>query len=201
MKNTLNLIAVIGLVIFAICSQGKGQVPPSENGDSVSQQKSDLKKDSAATFKEPTSEDLDNLDVKMAEKLTALKYDASTKQLKVSYGFDNTGSMVKITLYYQENRLIRIEKYIYDQSNKALSYSMFNFDENNGCFSNVQWNVKDANKLVLTTSEYGLIYFGSNMKLIKLKPNQMQKYLQETKDSLDAVMKHFKDFKYTFEIK
>lgn len=201
MKNILNLITAISLVILTSCSQGKSQVPPSENGDSASQQKSDLKKDSAATFREPTSEDLDNLDVKMAEKLTALKYDASTKQLKTSYALDNTGSMVKITLYYQEKRLIRLEKYIYDQSNKASSYSMFNFDENNGCFSNVQWNVKDANKRVLTTSEYGLIYFGSNMKLIKLKPNQMQKYLQETRDSLDAVMRYFKDFKYTFEIK
>jgi len=201
MKNLLNLFTVVGLLLFASCSQGKGQVPPSENGDSASQQKSDLKKDSAPTFKEPTSEDLDNLDVKMAEKLTALKYDASTKQLKASYAFDNTGSVAKITLYYQDNRLIRIEKYIYDQSNKPASYSMFNFDENNGCFSNVQWNVKDANKRVLTMSEYGLIYFGSNMRLIKLKSNQMQKYLQETKDSLDAVMKHFKDFKYTFEIK
>jgi hypothetical protein len=39
------------------------------------------------------------------------------------------------------------------------------------------------------------------MVLIELDPTQMQKLIQETKESLDALMGHFNGFKYTFEMK
>jgi len=201
MKNPRILVAVAFMFLFASFFSGQSQVRSTENETSTTQQKIDLKKDSALTVKKPTSEDLYTLDSEMAEKLTALKYDPSTKQSKVSYASDNTGSVAKVVLYYQNNRLIRVEKRIYDQSNIQTSYSMFNFDEKNGCFLNTQWNLKDIKTRTLTMSEYGLIYFSGDMVLIELNSTKMQKLIQETKESLDALMGHFNGFKYTFEIK
>jgi len=194
MKHTCYLIAAVCMLSFTNIFMGKAQVPSPEKDAT-----STLPKD--ATLKEPTPEELDNLDIKVAQKLTTLKYNPSTKKIKVSYPSDNTGLVAEATLYYNSARLIRLEKYVYDQSKKQVSYSMFNFNEKNACISNDQWNIMDANKRVLTTSEYGLIYFGSNMQLIELESDQMQKLIQETKDSLDALMGHFKNFKYTFEIR
>jgi len=190
MKNARNLIVLAGMLIIASFLGGQGQVCSAENEASSIQQKTT-----------PTSEDLNALETKMSEQLTALKYDPSTKQSKVSYAFDNAGSMSNVVLYYQNNRLIRLEERIYDQNKTQTSCNMFSFDEKNGCFCNTQWNVRDPMKRILTMSEYGLIFFGSNMNLIDLDSNQMKKLIQETKDSLDVLMGHFKDFKYTFEIK
>jgi len=202
MKNPRNFVTVVCMLLLVSIFQGQEQVRLAENAPSALPQKNNLDKDSVSALKIPTPEDLDNLDVGMAKKLTALRYDPSTKKIRVNYPFDNTGLVVELTLYYNDNRLIRVEKYIYDQNKKQDSYSFFCFDEKNGCFCNTQWNLKDANKRVLTMSpEYGLVYFGSNMQLIKMKPNKMQQFLQETKDSLDALMGHFKNFKYTFDIR
>lgn len=186
MKNTRNLIVLAGMIIFSSFFQSEACF--AENEASTAQQK-------------PTSEDLYALDSKMSEQLTALKYDPSTKQSKVSYAFDNAGSVSNVVLYYRDSRLIRLEERIYDQNKAQTSYNMFSFDDKNGCFCNIQWFARDSRKCILTMSEYGLIYFGSDMKLIELDSNQMKKLVQETKDSLDALMKHFKDYKYTFEIK
>ncbi|MCK9311714.1 MAG: hypothetical protein M0P26_05500 [Bacteroidales bacterium] len=201
MKTPRILIAVAFMLLFVSFFPGQSQVRSVENEAIATQQKTDLKKDSSLTLKKATSEDLYALDSEMAEKLTALKYDPSTKQSKVSYAFDNTGSVAKVVLYYKSNRLIRVEKRIYDQSNTQTSYSMFNFDEKNGCFFNSQWSLKIIKTRILTMSEYGLIYFNGDMNLIELDSIQMQKLVQETKDSLDALMGHFNGFKYTFEIK
>jgi hypothetical protein len=185
MKNSFSFFTVVGALLLAGNLQSYGQVPPAPPTPEM----------------EPTSEDLYNLDSKMAEKLTALKYDPSTKHTKISYAIDNTGSTAKLTLYYQNNRLVRLENYTYDQNNQQVSYSLFDFNERNGCVYVKQWNKNDYKKYTLTLSEYGLIYFSDNMKLIKLDPSQMQKLIQETKDSLNIMMGHFKGFKYTFEIK
>ena len=201
MKTPRILIAVAFMLLLISFFLGQSQVLSTEKEVSTNQQKADLKKDSALTVKKATSEDLYTLDSKMAENLTALKYDPSTKQSKVSYTFDNTGSVVKVVLYYQNDRLIRVEKRIYDQNNTQTSYSMFNFNEKSGCFSNTQWSLKDIKTRTLTMSEYGLIYFNSDMTLIKLDSIQMQKLVQETKDSLNVLMGHFNGFKYSFEIK
>jgi len=201
MKTPRILIAVAFMLLLISFFLGQSQVLSTEKEVSTNQQKADLKKDSALTVKKATSEDLYTLDSKMAENLTALKYDPSTKQSKVSYTFDNTGSVVKVVLYYQNDRLIRVEKRIYDQNNTQTSYSMFNFNEKSGCFSNTQWSLKDIKTRTLTMSEYGLIYFNSDMTLIKLDSIQMQKLVQETKDSLHVLMGHFNGFKYSFEIK
>lgn len=188
MKNPRNILAMICMLLFVSFFQSYSQVSLAE-------------KDAVITVKKPTSEDLYTLDCKMAEALTALKYGPSTKQSKVSYPLENTGLVANVVLYYQNKRLIRVEKRIYDKSNVQTSYNMFNFNERNGCFTNAQWNAKDVKTCILTMSEYGLIYFSSDMKLIELDSNQMQKFIQETKVSLDTVMGHFKEFKYTFEIK
>jgi len=166
-----------------------------------SQATSTEKNDSALSLNKATPEDLYALDIKMAEKLTALKYNPLTKQSKVSYPLDNTGSVAKVVLYYQNSRLIRVEKRINDKNDKQISYCMFTFNEKNGCFANTQWNESEGITRVLTSSELGLVYFGSDMRPIELDTNEVQKLVQETKDSLNAVMGHFKMFKYTFEIK
>jgi len=189
MKNAGIFLTLVCIVLLVTPFQCYCQVPSVEN------------KDSAFTLKKATLEELYALDVKMAEKLTALKYDPSTKQSKISYPFDNAGSVAKVVLYYQNNRLIRIEKRINDKTDKQTSYSMFNFNEKNGCFANAQWSLMDGLSRVLTTSEYGLVYFGSDMRTIDLNPNEVQKLVQDTKDSLNTLMSHFKSFKYTFEIK
>jgi len=190
MKNSCNLVTVVCILLFVCSFQGHAQASSTS-----------LKNDSVSTVKKATPEDLYALEAKMAEKLTALKYDAATKQTKVDYPYDNNGSVAKVVLYYLGNRLIRLEKRIYDQTNVQTSYSMFNFDEKSGCFSNIQWSLTDTNTHILTMSEYGLIYFSTDMKLIDLNSNQLQKLVQEVKISLDAVMEHLKGFKYTFEMR
>jgi len=190
MKQTPNILTVVCILLFICSFQSNAQIPSAS-----------LKKDTVSTSKNVTSEELYALEAKMAEKLTALKYDAATKQSKVEYPSDNSGSVAKVVLYYLGNRLIRLEKRIYDQTNAPLSYSMYTFNEKNACFCNTQWNQKDGKTQFLTKSDYGLIYFDSDMKLIELAPAQMDKLVQESKDSLDGVMTHFKDFKYTFEMR
>jgi hypothetical protein len=114
-------------------------------------------------------------------------------------GFD--GNEARITLYYISDRIVRIEKRIYDKDNNQLGYTMFDFNENNTCFSNTQRDYKE--KMSYTNAMYwdSLIRFDVNCKIIDINASQKQQIIESTKASLDSIMQHFPEFKYSFNWK
>ena len=158
-------------------------------------------KDSAIFEKKPTYQQLYSESEKRFEITGNLKHDSITKKKDYNYKLGVDGNEARITVYYISDRIVRIEKRIYDMDNNELGFSMFDFNENNACFSNTQWNNKE--KMSYTNAMYWetLIRFDVHCKIIDIDGSQKQQIIQLAKASLDSIMTHFPEFKYSFNWK
>jgi hypothetical protein len=170
--------------------------------------KSDIKmgqpvsgKDSAVSGKKPTYQDIYSEDEKRSEVIGNLKHDPSTNKKDYNYKLGEDGNETRISLYSVKDRLVTIEKRVYDKNNNELGYSMFDFNENNVCLSNTQRDYKESMSYTNAMYWNTLIRFDVHCKIIDIGSSQKQQIIQSAKASLDSIMQHFPEFKYSFNWK
>ena len=105
-----------------------------------------------------------------------------------------------IKLYHQKARIIAVVYRIINSENEKIYNNAFYFDENNHCIANT---IKDKDEI---TYDY-LMYWGSlvkcdgNYNRMNIDSFQKQQIIESTKASLDSIMQHFPEFKYSFNWK
>lgn len=157
-----------------------------------------LIRDSVYPEEKPTSQQLYSEIERMLSVTANLKHDEATlvKNLKLKLG-DNKN---EISCYYSKNRLIRIENRVFNNKNDVESFRMFDFDENNNCFSNSIKDKDEESRIYAFISNY-MIEYDSKLVPIILDSCQKQQIIQSARASLDSIMKHFPEFKYSMNWK
>ncbi len=134
------------------------------------------------------------------EILGKLKFDPSTCVENYSYKIDSNGNEARIELYHQKTQIVRVEKRIFDSNNEQLSYSMFDFYENE-CLSNTTRNKKDQMSYTYSMLLGALIKFDVDYNPIDMSDIQKRQAIESAKASLDSIMQHFPEFKYSINWK
>lgn len=206
MKEFIQLACLICLILIVSCNTN----PKKSNNNQVTEisKKSDIKieqsvsgKDSVIFEKKHTYQQLYSESEKRFEITGNLKHDSVTKKKDYNYKLGVDGNEARITLYYINNRIVTIENRKFDKNNNQLGYNMFDFDESNVCLSNTQRDYKE--KMSYTNAMYWdtLIRFDIHCKIIDIDSSQKQQIIQLAKASLDSIMTHFPEFKYSFNWK
>lgn len=202
MKNFNQLIWII-LVCFVSCNtgakkqEGNKVVTPVKKTE-VTKMQSASSNDSLISKEKPTYQKLYTESERRFGEIGKLKYNPSTK--KKIYNYVLKSDSIKITLYHINERIATIEKRIYNK-NKQLEFYIYDFNENNDCFSCSQWNCTE--KMTYTNAIYWdtFIRFDVDCKIIDIDSSQKKKIIQSTQASLDSIMQHFPEFKYSFNWK
>lgn len=129
------------------------------------------------------------------------KYDKSTNHKRIALKIGNTSLNEEITLYYQNNQMIQVSKRLIGENNKVLKLVVFNFDEKINCFSRYQWNLEDKYSFYDTIYNGTVIRYDMNNKYLALDNSQKLKIIQSAKSTLDSLMQHFTEFKYSIKWK
>lgn len=111
---------------------------------------------------------------------------------------DDEGS---ITLYYQQNRIICLVYRTLNAKDEKIANLVFYFDEKNDCISNSKWNKKEPMTYTYDMYWGSLIKYDVNYNKIEMDSSQKQQIIQSAKSSLDSIMQHFPEFKYSFNWK
>ena len=106
-----------------------------------------------------------------------------------------------INLYYQNNRVYVIVHRIVNTVGDKLFNKVFYFDYDNNCISCSEWTYKS--KMTYTNAMYwdSLVRFDVDYNRIEIDPALKQQIIQSTKLSLDSLMQHFPEFKYSLNWK
>jgi len=129
------------------------------------------------------------------------KYDKSTNQKSISLKNENTTVNEVITLYYQNNQLIQLSKRLIGGNNNVLKLDVFNFDENIDCFSRYQWTLENKYSFYDVIYNGLVIRYDMNNKYFALSSIQKQELIQSAQSSLESLMRHFPEFKYSINWK
>jgi|WetSurMetagenome_2_1015567.scaffolds.fasta_scaffold56913_1 hypothetical protein len=108
-------------------------------------------------------------------------------------------NLISLTLYYQQNRISSIVFRILNSKNEKIFNRIFYMDEKNNCLSVSTWDKN--NPMEYTSAVFGdsLIRFDGHYNIIDLDSSQKQEIVKSTRASLDSIMLHFPEFKYTFD--
>ncbi|MEI6138935.1 MAG: hypothetical protein WCP85_06715 [Mariniphaga sp.] len=108
---------------------------------------------------------------------------------------------VKITLYYQPKSLLSIVYKVYDANGKRVSHQIFDFDKDNSCrlFSN--YENRQIGELTYSFWKGFLLSTDSKYNSKVLEGGDKQKIIEFAKASLDSMMLHFSEFKYSLNWK
>ena len=107
----------------------------------------------------------------------------------------------EITIKYQNSRIIAVVDRITDNQNRMINNTVFNFDKKNECISTDYWNINKPMTYTFDMYWGSLIKYDVNYDPIEMTSSEKQKIIQTTKASLDSVMLHFPEFKYSFNWK
>lgn len=203
MKSIFKAICIFSLIIFVGCNNNRNQ----SNGAKVESSKNDVQtingishNDKPNSIREKlTHEKLYSEGETIRDTITKLETDSSTMKrfCTEKVGEDET----KITIYYQPNRIISIVNRVNNTKNEMIANSVFYFDEKSNCISNSEWNKKEPMEYTNAMYWDSLIRFDVNYNKIELNSSQKQQIIQSTKASLDSIMQHFPEFKYSFNWK
>jgi len=111
------------------------------------------------------------------------------------------GNKVTLQLYYQKNRMYSLVYRILNEKNEKIFNCVFDFDEHNNCIANTEKLKK--NSMSYTNAMYwdSLVRLDVGYNRINITEDQKQKIIQSTKLSLDSLMRHFPEFKYSINWK
>ena len=125
--------------------------------------------------------------------------DPSTKNKLYTEKFHENEVTVK--LYHLQNRIYSIVYRVFNSKNEKILNSVFDFDEQNNCISNTERKINYS--MSYTNAMYwdSLVRFDVHYKRIALSEDQKQKIILSTKLSLDSLMQHFSEFKYSLNWK
>ena len=146
-----------------------------------------------------TPEELYSKGENIREFFTKTTANPSTKNKLFSEKFNYNETSIK--LFYQNNRIYVIVHRIVNAEGDKLYNKVFYFDDNNNCISCSEWT--DKSKMTYTNAMYwdSLVRFDVHYKRIALSEDQKQKIILSTKLSLDSLMQHFSEFKYSLNWK
>jgi hypothetical protein len=206
MKKFIEIPCFVFFSILINCNSGTkklniNQAVKSINKTEVKEVQFVAIKDSLVSQTRPTYQELYRKSEQINEAIGKLKYDPSTRKKEIISKLNDNGDEGRIELYHLNDRIITIEERNYDKSNKQINGSSYDFDEKNACFSNCQWITKDKMSYYYAMYWDTLIKFDVYCKLIDLTPSQKQEIIKSTKASLDSIMRHFPEFKYSYNWK
>jgi hypothetical protein len=156
-------------------------------------------KDSVVQGKRPTYQEIYSESEKRRKISAEMGADPSTIVKEYNENLDSCKR--KLMIYYQQKRIISIVNRISNERNDILANEVFTFDENNNCISNAQRDYKEDRSYIYAMYWDSLIKFDVYCKLIDLTPSQKQQIIKSVKASLDSIMQHFPEFKYSFNWK
>jgi hypothetical protein len=166
----------------------------------ITQAQSISRIESEGLQKRPTYQEIYSKSGQINKIIGEQKHDPSTKKESYISTLNVKGDEVRIELYHINNRIVTVENRIYNKD-KQLNYSMFYFDEKNVCFSNTKRDYKEDRSYIYAMYWDTLIKFDVYCKLIDLPPSQKQEIIKSAKASLDSIMQHFPEFKYSINWK
>ena len=130
------------------------------------------------------------------EKLAARRFQNSTKEKSYRKNLGLNDSLI-VTLYYQGKQAINIQSSTYS-NNKEVERIGFNFSEDNECISQFHWIPEKRYSFYDVLYNDTIIRFEMNNRFLPISPSQKQQVIQSAKASLDSIMQHFPEFKYSF---
>jgi len=120
----------------------------------------------------------------------------------IKYHIDNLGSNErKIIFYYQQERIVAIVQRIYNNMNEILAYKVFYFEGNNNCDWYTTRNNKDLGSHTYSYLNGNIVESDFKISPIILENPQKQNIIHSSKASLDSIMQHFPEFKYSMNWK
>jgi hypothetical protein len=203
MKSIFKTICIFCLIIIIGCNRK----PNRSNDQKVVNSKEDIQ-----TIKGISSDDkLNNVGTKLTHdqlysegetrREVSTRLGAAPSTMKKLYSERLGNDSLSIKLSYQKNRIIAVVYRITNSRDENIAYSVFYFDENNICITNTK-----RNKGEHMSYDYAM-YYGSlikcdvNYNQIEIDSLQRQQIIQSAKSSLDSIMQHFPEFKYSFNWK
>lgn len=204
MKKFNQIIWLVYMVLFISCNSGSKKANKNPAGDPIGENtKTELifSKDSIVPESKPTHQEIYSEEWKRDEIKAKLKFDPSTKIKYFNFKINENENEVRIELYHVRDRIVTVEKRIFDKDNEQLSFSMFDFDENNKCLSNTQRDYKEDRSYIYAPYRDSLIKYDVYCNKIDINTSQKQQIIQSVKASLDSIMQHFPEFKYSFNWK
>ena len=115
---------------------------------------------------------------------------------------ENSDSIfVNTTLSFLHNQIFLLVYRTFNQKKEKTYNSIFYFDNNNNCISNTIWNIKRGVSFTYAIYWGKMVKYDVNYKRIEIEPEQRQQIINSTKASLDSLMHHFPEFKYSFDWK
>jgi len=192
------------MVLFVSCNSGSKKANNNIASDPIDENtKTELinSKDSIVPESKPTHQEIYSEEWKRDEIKAKLKYDISTKKKNFNFKLNDNEDEVRIELYHVKDRIVTIEERIFDKDNDQLKLDVFDFTEDNDCTSSTHWNKKEQMSYIYSMYRDSLIKYDVNCKQIELDASQKQQIIQSTKASLDSIMQHFPEFKYSFNWK
>lgn len=203
MKSIFKTICIICLIIFVGCNsrhpQSNNQKAVDSKGDSktVREVSSDEKSNNIGD-KPSTAQLYSEIETRrdISDKLSS---DPSTMQKvyteKVS---DNESEFI---VRYQQKRIISILNRIYNKENEKIALKLFYFKEDNSCDWYTIMGKGDKYSHEYTFLNGSIVESNYKMTPIVIEDSQKQHIIQSAKAALDSIMKHFPEFKYSFNWK
>ena len=111
------------------------------------------------------------------------------------------GNEITVKLYHQQNRIYSIVYRVFNSKNEKTLNRVFDFDEQNNCISNTERKINDP--MSYTNAMYwdSLVRFDADYNRIDIDPAEKRQIIQSTKLSIDSLMRHFPEFKYSLNWK
>lgn len=204
MKKANQIIWLIYMVLFVSCNSGLKKANNNISSDPIDENtKTELinSKDSIVPESEPTNQEIYSEEWKRDEIKAKLKYDPSTKKKNFNFKLNDNEGEVRIELYHVKDRIVTVEERIFDKDNDQLKLDVFDFTEDNDCISSTHWNKKEQMSYIYSMYWDSLIKYDVNCNQFELDVSRKQQIIESAKASLDSIMLHFPEFKYSFNWK
>ena len=205
MKSTIRIVAFFCVVILIGCKDKHIQsITNKPENINIEAQPIQLKKDSSeenskTEVNKLTHDQLYAIGETRRDSSARLYSDPSTLKKVYSEVIDEDTSIM--TLRYKQNRIISVVKRIINKYNVKLYNTVFCFRKDNECISVDYWNSVEKNTYTYDMFWGTLIKYDGNYNKIDIDVSQKLQIIKSTKVSLDSIMQHFPEFKYSFNWK
>ena len=107
----------------------------------------------------------------------------------------------KVLVYHQQSKLIAIVNRVYGPEDKIIAYKVFYFEKSNHC----DWyTIRETDDLKSSTYTYlngPVVKSDDTLTPLMIEESQKQWISKSAKLSLDSLMRHFPEFKYSLNWK
>jgi len=203
MRSILKSISILLLVIFTDQTILIAQISKSGLGDSNNKMtnKNGIGIDDMSNIRQEKPLPKDILAIIENIRDIGLQQISDTASLIKNYNEKIGNNRIEINLYFNQKQILTIVYRIYNTEGKRIFHRVYYFDHNGSCnLYSLLENIKIGERTFVYWTGFLLVtdsYYDSKV----VEGDEKRKIIDTAKSSLDSIMMHFPEFKYSLDWK